>query len=226
MDTEIQANFYNTRKSSTKYGSNLTIASTRYNSTHSFKWSDVSDEDEQDFNWMTEGTPRSESTVDTPSFHEPVSWPKDRQDMALHTPSTTGPGTPDSREEDNEMPRMMNGHEIHDGEATLMLCNIPCRFEHDDIVDAIQSIGFGGFYEFVYVPQRSRKRSGNMGYAFVHFKSPETAASFSDNFQNFQFKRTSSTKKCMVKPAHIQGFNGLFAKPDGKARTVRRITDQ
>jgi hypothetical protein len=108
--------------------------------------------------------------------------------------------------------------------STMMLCNLPCRLEDRDVVAAIKSVGYAGKYEFVYVPQRRRnnKRSGNMGYAFVHFSDPETARAFADAFQNFKFQRTTSTKSCVVKPAHIQGFDGRYAKPDGEARIMDR----
>jgi hypothetical protein len=106
--------------------------------------------------------------------------------------------------------------------STMMVCGLPCRLEDRDVVAAIKSVGFAGKYEFVYLPQRRRnnKRSGNMGYAFVHFSRPETAKAFAEAIQNFKFQRTTSTKSIVVKPAHIQRFDGRFARPDGEARVA------
>jgi len=107
-------------------------------------------------------------------------------------------------------------------EATRMICNIPCRFGQDEIIEAIHSVGFDGLYDFVYVPLRTRKRSGNIGYAFAQLKSPDLAVQFEKAFQNYQFAGTSSVKKCVVRQAHLQGFNGFFTKPNGKERTQLR----
>lgn len=119
--------------------------------------------------------------------------------------------------------------DTEEDETTLMLYNLPCRLEHSDVVAAIKDVGFADMHEFVHVPEsrRNNKRSGNMGYAFVHFNCPESAALFSDAFQNYKFQHTSSTKSVSVKPAHIQGFNGRFTMPDGKVRPAhRRIMTQ
>jgi len=91
--------------------------------------------------------------------------------------------------------------------TTMMICNIPCRFGQTDVVEAIHSIGFAGLYDFVYLPSRSGKHNANIGYAFVEFKSAETAERFACAFDNFQFPGTKSAKRCTVKQAHQQGLN-------------------
>merc|ERR1719253_1846861 len=92
-----------------------------------------------------------------------------------------------------------------------MICNIPCRFSYEEIVQAIHSVGFAGLYDFVHVPGNFRSHSGNIGYAFAHFTNPEVAAEFAEAFHNYQFEGTKSTKRCAVKPAHLQAFNGYNA---------------
>lgn len=92
--------------------------------------------------------------------------------------------------------------------VTMMLCNIPCRLGHDDIVEAIVSVGFAGRYDFVYLPNRNGKRDANIGYAFVNFQNQHDADCFADTFQDFRFAGTNSSKRCTVKPAHHQGYNG------------------
>lgn len=91
--------------------------------------------------------------------------------------------------------------------TTMMICNIPCRFGHSDVVEAIHSVGFAGLYDFVYLPSRSGKNNANIGYAFVEFKSADTAERFACAFDNFQFPGTKSAKRCTVKQAHQQGLN-------------------
>jgi len=96
-------------------------------------------------------------------------------------------------------------------EATMMICNIPCRFGYEHIVEAVDSAGFADVYDFVYLPYHARKGQGNIGYAFVHFKKAEDAYRFADVFQNYQFQGTKSTKRVTVKLAHMQGFNACKA---------------
>jgi len=127
------------------------------------------------------------------------------------TQLTTRPGTPSLEDEENE-----------DIDPTVMLCNIPCRFNNDDIAEAIDSVGFAGLHDFINAPGRWGKRCNNIGYAFVHFKTPEIAARFSEVFQGYQFKGTCSQKRCEVKSAHMQGFNGLSARPQAKGHHPHR----
>lgn len=159
------------------------------------------------------GTPETQSPEDSPrSQRKPWASRQSSDEHQGMTPSTTRPGTPSQEEEDEE-----------DLDPTLMLCNIPCRFNNDDIAEAIDAVGFAGLHDFVNVPGRAGRRCGNIGYAFVHFKTPEIAAEFAEVFQGYQFKGTSSKKRCEVKSAHMQGFNGRIERPHGKAYPHRRM---
>jgi len=152
----------------------------------------------------------------------PVAWEKEQRAM---TPKTLGeePGTPSTTAGDSTPTQLSEplSEEEEETEPTLMLCNIPCRFGHDKIVEVINSVGFTDLYDFIYVPQHHSKRNGNIGYAFIHFHSMENADWFMETFQNYQFQGTSSSKKCVVKRAHMPGFNGISAKLHGKPQTYR-----
>jgi len=89
--------------------------------------------------------------------------------------------------------------------TTLMLCNIPCRYNVDEILDAINNEGFQNTYDFVYVPNR-KELSQNMGYAFVNFKLPESASAFMKAFQDYKFLASETTKLSYAKPAQTQGY--------------------
>lgn len=98
--------------------------------------------------------------------------------------------------------------------VTKMICNIPCRLSHQDIVDAIEKEGFKDMYDFVYLPGHGRvntTKQTNIGYAFVNFKNAKFADLFAEHFEDFQFQGTSSCKTCKIKPAHMQGFNAANA---------------
>lgn len=108
--------------------------------------------------------------------------------------------------------------------TTLMIRNIPCRVTQQQLVDVIDSMGFSGKYDFLYLPTGGRSSttgSSNLGYGFINFIDPEFAEPFTDTFQNFQFEGTSSTKVLTVKPAHIQGLENNIVHFDRTATKGR-----
>jgi hypothetical protein len=112
-------------------------------------------------------------------------------------------------EESKKLMHMIDTSEFSEFPAsTLMICNIPCRLGRPQIEEAIADVGYGDAYGFMYIPNRKNASDGNMGYAFVEFNTAELAKGFTDVFNGHRFKGTNSTKECIVKPAHHQGFNG------------------
>jgi hypothetical protein len=113
--------------------------------------------------------------------------------------------------------------------TTMMIRNIPCRLSQNDVIEAINACGFADTYDFVYLPtgRHGTTSKGNLGYGFVNFKSSQHAEHFGVMFENFQFPGTSSSKKCTLKYAHLQGFNALYAaanrQPRGKRSEQREI---
>mmetsp|Transcript_69642 Transcript_69642/g.197339 ORF Transcript_69642/g.197339 Transcript_69642/m.197339 type:complete len:293 (-) Transcript_69642:141-1019(-) len=98
----------------------------------------------------------------------------------------------------------------HDGPiTTLMLCNIPCCITQDQLMDAVNGLGFGGKYDLLVLPSGGRSPtsgSANRGYGFVNFSHPEEARQFVEAFSGYYFRGARSTKICSVRPAHVQGF--------------------
>jgi len=93
--------------------------------------------------------------------------------------------------------------------TTLMICDIPCRRNIEQLIATIDAAGFAKTYDFVYMPGRKGRRQaqgGNVGYAFVNFKKSEWAMAFMEGFQNIQFPDSASTKLGYAKPARDQGF--------------------
>lgn len=92
--------------------------------------------------------------------------------------------------------------------TTLMVCDIPCRESIEQLMTVMDEVGFAKTYDLVYMPgQRGRQASrGNVGYAFVNFKTTEWAAAFMEVFQNIHFPNSASTKLSYAKPARDQGF--------------------
>jgi len=92
--------------------------------------------------------------------------------------------------------------------TTLMVCDIPCRESIEQLMAVMDEVGFSKTYDLVYMPgQRGRQASrGNVGYAFVNFKTTEWASAFMNIFQNIHFPNSASTKLSYAKPARDQGF--------------------
>lgn len=108
------------------------------------------------------------------------------------------------------------------GARTMMICNIPCRVSHSELTSAIDSIGYGGTYEFVHIPTRFGQSDSNLGYGFAHFFRESDAERFAIAFDGYRFSQRGSTKAVTVKVADCQGRDG------GQKRRSRnvRLTQQ
>jgi cold shock CspA family protein len=108
-------------------------------------------------------------------------------------------------------------------EITLMLRNLPCRLGHDDLVAAIDGVGLAGEYDFLHLPAGLRgKYPRSMGYAFVHFKTVEQAATFAFRFRDFRFQGTNSNKSCTVDLASMQGYKSHKRPIANKAQVQQK----
>lgn len=92
---------------------------------------------------------------------------------------------------------------VHDGRTTLMVRNLPTELCQQDFVKHFIGAGYGGLFDFVYMPMNLRA-SGNFGYAFINFSSHYVAAHIMTQIQN-------SSK--MFPETQTRGFvNGAIAK--------------
>lgn len=147
------------------------------------------------------GTDRSISWDTSPSVD---SWPQASTPDALDTCEDAGL-TENAKKQSS---RCSNG--AIEGITTLMICDIPCRQNINQIIDAINVHGFENTYDLVYMPAHKASRVvnhfQNVGYAFVNFKQPEYACGFMQAFQNYRFPNCLSKKLSYARPAHHQGF--------------------
>jgi RNA recognition motif-containing protein len=88
--------------------------------------------------------------------------------------------------------------------TTVMLRNIPNKYTQTSLLDAIDSRGFRGLYNFFYLPV-DFKNGCNMGYAFINFVNHDAADMFMSAFKGYQLP-AKSTKVCDVCWARVQGF--------------------
>jgi hypothetical protein len=88
--------------------------------------------------------------------------------------------------------------------TSVSLRNIPTAFSRTTLVQLLDSHGFQGEYNMVYVPMdRFRKKA--RGFAFVRFESHEGAKRCMSVFEGFRNWGTSSTKICAVEWGVQQG---------------------
>jgi hypothetical protein len=100
--------------------------------------------------------------------------------------------------------------------TTLMISALPVRLTIDQLLTSIDSAGFRGTYDLVYMPYRSVKKRGKVqhgspGYAFVNFKTPEYASQFASVFEGYTFSDVGSDRVAVVKPATSQGYHANLA---------------
>lgn len=91
--------------------------------------------------------------------------------------------------------------------TTLMIRNIPNVYTRTMLVEELDSLNFGGEYDFLYLPI-DKSTQWNVGYAFVNFKDPEVAKLCMKTMANYVFQRFEhgSGKVTQISAAHIQGL--------------------
>lgn len=98
--------------------------------------------------------------------------------------------------EDEQLP--VNSGEL----TTVMLRNVPNGYKRDMLLELLDSHGFRGLYDFVYLPMDFRN-GVNLGYAFVNLLTNKDAFAFTEEFQGFaSWAQSDSTKVCEVSWSH------------------------
>jgi len=81
--------------------------------------------------------------------------------------------------------------------TTLMLRNIPNNYNREMVLELLDSEGFSGMYDFVYLPMDFHRMAG-LGYAFVNVVDHETALRLKAHFEGFASWKLASQKVCEV----------------------------
>merc|ERR1711959_360175 len=81
--------------------------------------------------------------------------------------------------------------------TTLMLRNIPNDYNFYMLKELVDSFGFRGQYDFLYLPVDFRK-GANIGYAFVNGVNPAAARRIREAFDGFEDWAIQSGKTCEV----------------------------
>jgi len=85
--------------------------------------------------------------------------------------------------------------------SSLKLSNIPRRCGKEELLEAIEAVGFANSYDFFYLPLGPQSKK-NHGYAFINFQDSETADRFGAIFSGYPVR----AKLLDVGPAPLQGL--------------------
>jgi len=99
--------------------------------------------------------------------------------------------------------------------TTVMLRNIPNQYSREKLCKRLDSQGFAGQYDFLYLPI-DRNSERNMGYAFINFRTQqactEFARCFSGKLASECLPGYKSNKVCEVRVAQVQGQQANLEK--------------
>jgi len=95
---------------------------------------------------------------------------------------------------------------LKDEPTTVMLRNIPNKYEQSQLLDVMKDKGFSTeTFDFFYLPIDFRNRCC-VGYAFINFRSHQIAKEFETEFSGYKLPMIHvSPKICEVNFARIQG---------------------
>lgn len=94
--------------------------------------------------------------------------------------------------------------------TTLMLRNVPNCYTQNDLLRELEQLGFGGAFDFVYLPLDKCSKAC-VGYAFVNFTSSAAARQCLERCQGHRFAQYGKNKEAAVSVAHLQGLAANLA---------------
>eukprot|EP00928_Gymnodinium_smaydae_P062101 TRINITY_DN46034_c0_g1_i1.p1 TRINITY_DN46034_c0_g1~~TRINITY_DN46034_c0_g1_i1.p1 ORF type:complete len:351 (-),score=60.26 TRINITY_DN46034_c0_g1_i1:251-1303(-) len=114
------------------------------------------------------------------------------------------------------------GAEPQGPRTTVMIRNIPNNYSRAQLLKLLDSEGFVGKYDFVYLPM-DFKADANLGYAFVNLVDTEQALKFWKIFEGFSNWVVSSSKVCSVSwsaphqglKAHVERYRNSSVMHEG-----------
>ena len=95
-----------------------------------------------------------------------------------------------------------------------MIRNIPNRVKTKDLLEQIQSLGFGESFDYYYMPLDLRAQQ-NKGYAFINSVDGKTAKEFRERVSGATFEGRHSDKLIDVCSADKQGLHSCTQRGGG-----------
>lgn len=105
--------------------------------------------------------------------------------------------------------------------TTMMLRNIPSSCTQDQFYELLETIGFRGMVDFLYVPvDFSNER--NFGYAFVNFRTAASATEFKERFDGVEMSKCFPTFHCDAEDSESAGSSNGALQRQRKAKKSNR----
>lgn len=108
--------------------------------------------------------------------------------------------------------------------TTVMIRNIPNQYHRHTLMLELDTSGFQGKYNFLYLPIDMATRM-NVGYAFVNFISPDDALACMESMDGYMFTyfRRNCKRPAQVSVAHIQGLEQNLAHWEGTSTSQAAV---
>lgn len=91
--------------------------------------------------------------------------------------------------------------------TSVMMRNLPNNYSRKMLLELMEAEGYGGSFDFVYLPVDFHSNSG-LGYAFINLISSDVAGRFCKHFTGFKNWNMASDKVCQVAWSDtLQGFS-------------------
>jgi len=90
-------------------------------------------------------------------------------------------------------------------QTTVMLRHLPNNYTRDMLLQILDSHGFSGCYDLVYMPTDFSSNVG-LGYAFINLTSHGEASRFWSQIQGFSNWEVASKKVCEIGWSNLQGL--------------------
>lgn len=94
--------------------------------------------------------------------------------------------------------------------TTVMARNLPNKYNQQMLIDELNSAGFSGTYDFLYLPI-DPETNANRGYAFINFINPSYAWMMRTTYEGRKMGKFNSDKVVSVVPAALQGFEANYS---------------
>jgi hypothetical protein len=93
--------------------------------------------------------------------------------------------------------------------TTLLIRNIPNKYQVKSFAEEIDNCGFKGKYDLLYLPI-DYSNGANLGFAFINLIDPMHILSFYECFRGKKWRKYNSSKICELAYAKIQGKKNLI----------------
>lgn len=159
---------------------------------------------------------------------EAVDWADSDEENFWRPSAAVAPTPKDSKH--NLVPKHVNladryARSKKDGQpiTTVMIRNIPNKCSQRELIAELESVGFQGCFDFLYIPLDLGTMS-NVGYAFVNFTHPAHAARCMEVLPQHHFRRQRKMGKGVaVCAAHMQGLEANLRHYEKSAVNTSRL---